>query len=240
VSANLQGIVTQTTLDGTVIGLSGEAEISRRRIKSLRETATGGRVEARTWWGEDALADTGRLVPVERLLFEILLRYRHLRSSYYDTVEELLSWAGPHRLCLWKPATIAYQCDGARSRFWLPWISALDELTPPQGLEVSLFEPAVWSYTRDSTTKAPGSKTDYTVVPKTSAAYAAGTPSVGEAWWITGGQEMKLNAAPAATVEVFVRMVPVFTVAESTDTRVQYPGQFPGREPRDILLLEVR
>ena len=75
------GMVAPPTLDGIHLEHAPQSTTIRTiDVRSVHETAAGGRREQRSWWGEAALENPGRLVPLRRLRHEVTVDYDNLRD----------------------------------------------------------------------------------------------------------------------------------------------------------------
>lgn len=224
------GMVAPPTLDGVHLERAPSSTTLRTiDVRSVHETAAGGRREQRSWWGEAALSNPGCLLPLRRFRHEIAVDYANLHD---ERVEERLALPGPHELAIWKPVTLTYAGDGQTREMWMPWRLAADVVTLPPGL------------TADHVGARPRVKLGFdgdpfAEVAQDAAAYAAGNPAAGEVWFLTGGQKFKLDAAPAAGELVVARVMPLLRVLDETDTPRQYTRDRLFAEPRSLLLREV-
>ena len=224
------GMVAPPTLDNAHLEHAPSSTVLRTiDSRSVRETATGGRREQRTWWGEAALENPGRLVPAKRLRHEVGVDYDNLRDQ---RIEERLAIPGPHDLAIWKPVILSYRGDGVTREYWVPWRLAIDVGTPPPGL------------TAEHVGALPQVKVGLegeplTYVSADAATYDEGQPEEGEVWFLTGGQVFKLDAPPASGAWVLARVMPMLRVLDETDSARQYTKDRLFKEPRNLLFREV-
>lgn len=225
-----RGMVAPPTLDRIHLEHAPSSTTIRTiDVRSVRETATGGRREQRTWWGEAALENPGCLLPTRRLRHEVTVDYDNLRD---ERVEEVLAVPGPHDLAVWKTVTLSYRGNGAARELWMPWRLAIDAATLPPGLTAGHVgaEPRV---------KVGLAGEPLVYLPQDSGAYAAGSPAEGQVWFLAGGQKLKLASAPAAGETVLARVMPVLRVLDETDSPRQYNASRLFAEPRNLIFREV-
>lgn len=224
------GMVAPPTLDGIHLEHAPSSTVIRTiDARSVRETATGGRREQRTWWGEAALEYPSSLVPARRLRHEVVVDYDNLRDQ---RVEDRLALPGPHELAVWKAVTLSYRGDGVTRECWMPWRLALDVVSVPPGLTAQHVGalPSV----RVGLEGEP-----LTYVSIDAAGYGEGPPEGGEVWFLEGGQLFQLDVAPAPGTWIFARVMPVLRVLDETDAARQYTKDRLFKEPRNLLFREI-
>lgn len=219
------GFVAKPTLDGTQLTkISPEAFVETAMPKAnVVELATGKRRLQSTYWGAG--------YPDRKLVYSWQVRYAHLRDQR-RLVNWLLAKGGTHTLTVWRHVELAYEGDGTRSEYYLPWRHAPYVETAPA-------EDASFSRLGLFATTDPADQTGLTVVSKTTAQYDGGTPASGELWAdneATATFRVKLNAALADGTILYISMVPRFTVVEASSEQQQLG---PVREPKGILFQEV-
>jgi len=219
--ASPTGLNAPPTLAGrNLTGASAsEVQVRFRELKTVRTAADGS--------AREQLAYLGEALPIRAKKRTFTVRWAHLRDIY-DLVEEILAESGPHTLCLWRFEHLAWQGNGSRTTFTLPWQPAIHSLTPPNGQPASRYQPVA---------KVGIDGTDLTYVAKTAAELAAGTPGAGEAWFATDEPQVKVATAPAAAEVLHVRLVPLYSVVESPESEKRLASVL--REPRDLVLVEA-
>lgn len=225
-----RGMVAPPTLDGVHLTQAPSSTTIRPiDARAVRETATGGRREQRTWWGEAAIENPGRLLPLRRIRHEVEVDYANL---FDDRVENVLALSGVHDLAVWKPVTLSYRGDGQTRELWIPWRLAVDVFGLPPGLNAEQVGAA--PHVQIGLEGDP-----FLTATVDAATFDGGPPETGEALFLQGGQLATLGDVPAAGEVVLVRVMPVLRVLDETDAARQYDSRKLFTEPRNLVFREI-
>ncbi|MDQ6892202.1 MAG: hypothetical protein M3167_06300 [Acidobacteriota bacterium] len=185
----------------------------------------------------------------------IVVPYRNVPET--DLLEHLTALLGvgqPFDVCMWKQHREVYDTDGAATTYFLQRRPASPTMQPfvAEGTNLEIIFPEYATrveFYSASYGSAPGlTVTRSTVVYKTEAQIAAGSPAPGEAWIGTDGKalggslalisSMKFGTAPAAGVDrLIVSYVPLYRMTVESDAGRSFAAAL--EEARSIKLAEV-
>ncbi len=226
------GIVDGVTLDSIISGLPMKSmTLTTREVVTVSSMAGGSRREARGLWTHKLEGGDG-MVPLKVTKHDLLIKYRHLDTTWQDRFSRAYAVSGIHLVAPWKPVYLAYIGNGTATEFWVPWLHAPHTISNPTTLTVTGANTPEVRIGRE-TDPIPLTEDDQ-------AAYDTG-PGPGEAIYLNEGEAnmVKLGTALGVGVEMHLRIWPLFSmIFEGAQSR-EYRDVAGSMEPRDYLLMEV-